>query len=152
VDAKRNESPLLTGTNFLVDWGEADPRSAGSGFAEVVFPSFSMEGSDARDAAAVASPAERTDGARSTQRLVLRRGATGSLDLYHWWDEARRTRPPRTRTVTIQLLADDRTRVALTWRFHGARPVTLTYSPLHAIEASVVMETLELAFDAVEME
>ena len=41
--------------------------------------------------------------------------------------------------------------VVLTWRFRNARPVRLSYSPLRALDGGVLMETIELAFDGVEM-
>ena len=31
-------------SNFLVDFGEGDSRSVTAGFAEVVFPTFTLEG------------------------------------------------------------------------------------------------------------
>ena len=39
----------------------------------------------------------------------------------------------------------------MTWLFRNARPLSLAYSPLNALEGSVVVETLELAFDRMEM-
>jgi hypothetical protein len=39
----------------------------------------------------------------------------------------------------------------MTWRFRNARPVSLHYSPLQAMQGGAVIETLELAFDTVEM-
>ena len=39
----------------------------------------------------------------------------------------------------------------MTWRFRNARPVSLAYSPLDALGTGVLMETIELAFDRVEM-
>lgn len=138
------------GANFLVDLGGADPRSPASGFAEVVFPPFQAGRPVSRDPVQPEAPLPSI-GAAASQRLVLRRGVTGSLDLYRWWDETRRATLPPTRTVTVQLLADDHRTVVLTWRFLGAYPVSLSYSPLRAMEADVVMESLELAFERVEM-
>ncbi len=84
--------------------------------------------------------------------LVLRRGVTGSLDLYKWWDEARRAPARATRTVTVQLLGEDHTGVVLTWRFLRAYPVSVSYSPLRTMDAGgILMESIELAFDTVEM-
>jgi hypothetical protein len=83
--------------------------------------------------------------------LVLRRGATGALDPYQWWDLARRGKAPRRRIVKVKLLADDRSTVAMTRRFSNVRPVSLSYSPLNAMAGGPLMETLELAFDDVEM-
>lgn len=137
-----------SGAHFLVAIGEGDGRSAAEGFAEVVFPPFVLrrERERAAGAAWVDAPDEP-----SANCLVLRRGVTGSLDLYRWWDEARRASAPPTRTVTIALLADDHDTVVLTWRFRRAYPVSVSYSPLRAVEGGIVMETVELAFDGVDM-
>lgn len=129
-----------TGGRFLVSIGEQDGRDAAAGFAEVVFPPFER-GDDRR---------MPPDAAGAT--LLLRRGVTGRLDLYAWWDEARREKSTPTRTVTIQLLANDQRTVVMTWRFLRAWPVTLTYSPLNAMADGVVMEEVTLAFERVEME
>ena len=76
---------------------------------------------------------------------------TGSLDLYAWWNKARRGKAPQRRSVKVELLGEDQTSVVLTWHFRNARPVSLSYSPLNALEGSIVIETLELAFDRMEM-
>jgi hypothetical protein len=39
----------------------------------------------------------------------------------------------------------------MSWRFANARPVSLHYTPLRAAESAIVIETLELAFDAMTM-
>lgn len=124
-----------TGANFLVSFGSADAHAESAGFAEVIFPTFNLE-------AEQNAPAPR---------LVLKRGVSGSLDLYSWWDKARRGKAPQRRTVKVELLAEDQRTVVLTWRFFDARPLSLAYSPLNALEGGVVIETLELAFDRMEM-
>ena len=132
-------------SNFRVDLGRGDPGAASSGFCEVVFPTFGID---------AAAPAHVTDTAAATpgtQRLILKRGVTGALDLYAWWNKARRGTAPRQRTVKVELLADDHETVVLTWRFRNARPVSLSYSPLRAMEGGIAIETIELAFDSVEM-
>lgn len=125
------------GSNFLVDLGSGDPRAEAAGFSEVVFPTFAVE---AASEGAVASP-----------HLILRRGVTGALDLYQWWSKARRGKAPQRRVLKVMLLDADRASVVWTWRFRNVRPVSLTYSPLRAMEPAVLMETLELAFDDVEL-
>jgi hypothetical protein len=52
--------------------------------------------------------------------------------------------------VTVTLLGADRAPV-MTWRFSNARPVVLAYSPLRAHEGEVLMETIEIAFDAMQL-
>ena len=135
-----------TGANFLVSFGAGDARSATAGFAEVVFPVFHAGTADA------ATPAE--DGSVATPahgHVILRRGLTGALDLYDWWHKARRGKAPLRRTLKVELLGEDQRTVVMTWRFRHVRPVSLHYSPLHAMQGGVVIETLELAFDSVEM-
>ena len=125
-------------SNFLVDLGDGDVHSVAAGFSEVVFPTFAVDAGEA-------------DEHTAAHRLILKRGAIGALNLYAWWHKARRGKAPQRRTVKVELLGDDRATVVLTWRFRNARPVSLTYSPLHASEGGLLIETLELAFDSVEM-
>ena len=126
-----------TGANFLVSLGSGDARTASAGFSEVIFPTFTTE-------------AEQS-AAAPVQSLVLKRGVSGGLDLYAWWDKARRGKAPQRRTVKVELLAEDQRTVVLTWRFFNTRPLSLAYSPLNALEGGVVIETLELAFERMEM-
>ena len=142
----RHDRPHAS-SHFLVEIGRSNARAAEAGFFEVIFPPFVAVGSGQgrRDDDVV------DDDAASGRNLVLRRGATGALDLYAWWDAARRGEAPRRRVVTVKLLADDLRSVVLTWRFRNARPVRLSYSPLRALDGGVLLETIELAFDDVEM-
>jgi hypothetical protein len=128
------------GANFRVSFGAGDARAASAGFSEVVFPTFELDPADRPADAGVRGPT-----------LFLKRGVTGNLDLYAWWNKARRGKAPQRRTVKVELLAEDFETVLLTWLFRNVRPVSLAYSPLNALEGSIVLETLELAFDRMEM-
>ena len=68
-----------TNSNFLVDLGYGDPNSFDSGFSEIIFPEFRI---DVTHPATVHSEQalDGPDNGRS-QFLILRRGATGNLDL-----------------------------------------------------------------------
>jgi phage tail-like protein len=135
--------------HFLVEIGRASGRAPEAGFSEVIFPRFVAASAERRPASAAG--ASEAAGAAREDCLVLRRGATGALDLYRWWQAAHSGDAKRGRVVTVKLLADDQATVAMTWRFRNARPVALSYSPLHALDGSVLLETIELAFDSVEM-
>ncbi len=137
-------------SNFLVDFGRGDSDSMIAGFAEVIFPNFVVDQPEGRPRPQVPRPVEQADVA-AANRLVLKRGVMGSMDLYAWWDEARKGTAPRRRTVKIQLLGEDQSTVVLTWRFDNVRPVSLSYSPLRAMESGILMETLILEFDRMEM-
>jgi hypothetical protein len=131
----RAEPRPVGNANFLVDLGLGDPEAPEAGFAEVLLPPLRSD-----EAGADATPS----------RLVLRRGVTGALDLYAWWDKSRRARKPLPREVSVTLLGPGREPV-MRWRFSNARPVSLSYSPLRASEGTVLMETIEIAFDTMQV-
>lgn len=142
----------LGSANFLVEIGAANGRAPAAGFAQVIFPAFTVEaGSSGTGVVAAPVSGAGALGQGTHRHLVLRRGATGALDLYDWWDQARQGKAPRRRVVKVKLLADDRSTVVMTWRFSNVRPVSLTYSPLDALAGAVLMETIELAFDTVAL-
>ncbi len=99
----------------------------------------------------VAADADNALGDEDSPHLVLRRGFTGAMDLHEWWMQERGPKRSRGRVVTVDLLDETNTEVAVAWRFTGCRPVALHYSPLDALESAVVTETIVLAFDDVEM-
>ena len=121
---------LPSGSNFNVDLGDG----ASIGFAEVVFPPFAVNPDT------LVPPL-----------LRLRRAATGALDVYGWWDNARRDPKGALRNVTIDLLSHDLKTSVLRWRFLKVRPVSLDYGALDANHPAIVSETLVLAFERVEM-
>src|SRR5688572_21143651 len=90
----RAEPRPVGNANFLVDLGLGDPEAPGAGFSEVVLPPLQSKTDDL-----------------SPPRLVLRRGVTGALDLYTWWEKFRRARPPQPGDVTVTLLGPGRTPV-----------------------------------------
>ena len=138
-------------SNFLVDFGRGDSGSVLAGFAEVVFPTFHAAQAQGRQPQQMVAQTVGHTEAAAANHLVLKRGATGSLDLYAWWDKARRGETPGRRTVKVQLLGEDQATVVLTWRFSNVRPLSLSYSPLNAMDGGVLMETLVLEFDRMEM-
>lgn len=82
--------------------------------------------------------------------LVVRRGYTGTLDLYEWWDAERSTRPPRGRRVVVDLL-DEAGRPVTRWQFDGCRPIALDYSELDASRSAIVTESITLSVGSVSV-
>ena len=91
------------------------------------------------------------DASAASRRVILRRGVTGSLDLYRWWDMARGDDRGEARTIRVQLMTPDLSRPVMTWSFHGARPIALSYAPLNALAPAVLIESIEVEFDHFEM-
>jgi phage tail-like protein len=139
-------------SNFLVDFGNGKVRAVTAGFSEVIFPEFVIAGDEQSAAARAEQLHADSVCSRQNNHLVLKRGVIGSLDLYDWWNKTRRGKAPKRRILKIQLLSEDHDTIVLTWRFYNVRPVTLAYSPLRANESGIVIETLELAFDRMEMQ
>ena len=134
--------------NFLVDFGDGKSQSPAGGFSEVLFPVF-----DAQPLAADAiSPVVKADAmAAPSNRVLLRRGFVGSLDLYAWWHKARSGRAPKRKTLQVKLLSEDHETVVVTWRFREVRPVSLSYTPLLANQSGILIEAVEFAFERMEM-
>jgi phage tail-like protein len=138
-------------SNFVVDFGVGNSKSETMGFAEVIFPPFNVDNSELRRDDLVAIQGIGTTNPAVDNRIILKRGFIGNLDLYNWWNKARKGKAPKRRTMKIELLSEDQTTVVLTWWFRNVCPVSLSYSPLRAIEGGIVMETVVLAFDGMEM-
>ncbi len=138
-------------SNFLVDFGDGKAESAAGGFSEVIFPVFGVD--LPADASIPAQTPSKTEAARPApdNRVVLKRGFIGSLELYAWWNKARQGRAPKRKTLQVRLLSEDHESVVAVWRFREVRPVSLSYSPLRANEGEILIETLELAFERMEM-
>lgn len=130
--------------NFRV--GIGGRGRASQGFSEVRLPRFLL-----RPDVTAGRDAGRDAGVGDSAHLVLRRGFSGGLDLYAWWDQERQSKRSRGRIVTVELLDESSHEPVVAWRFVGCRPVALEYSPLNALESSVVVETIMLSFDHVEM-
>lgn len=136
--------------NFLVDFGDGKAGSVAGGFSEVIFPVFDTGPAAAAAPAQTATKPEIAS-AEPSSRLILKRGFIGSLDLYAWWHKARDGRAPKRKTLQVKLLSEDHETVVATWRFREVRPVSLSYSPLLANEGGILIETVEFAFDRMEM-
>lgn len=127
------------------------------GFSQVVMPPFRLGGRPQPAAAVrptlrddVAGDADGDDPISPASRnLVLRRGHTGSPELYELWRAERDRERHQLREVTV-LLLDAELEPVTAWHFTGCHVVGLEYSPLDALDVGVLMETLEVSFKSVE--
>ena len=145
----RREQPYGS-FNFRVEIGSGRTALQG-GFMAVEFPALIVPGA----AAAVGGSGSGSGGggvdSAAPRWLVLRRAFSGSLDLYSWWDTTRRAKRVVGRAVLIELLDGVGGKPVLAWRFSGCRPVTLQHSPLDAQRSALLIESLSLSFDDVEL-
>ena len=135
--------------NFLVDLGTgADGPEAG--FQECSNLGMEVTVAEYRNGNDRESNPRKVTGLSRVPDVTLKRGVIGSLALYGWIGDVRNGSQD-TRTVTIQLLGEDRTPV-LTWRLLRARIVKYTAGPFNAKGNDVAMEELTLAYERLEME
>jgi phage tail-like protein len=136
--------------HFLVDLGagSAGPEAE---FCEIVIPGISVDVVEYRTGSSKESGVQKLPGLARYPDVILRRGVIGSLDLYNWINEVRNGSSNAARTVTIQLLSEDRVPV-VTWKLLRAWPVKYSGPALDAKGTDVAMEELTLAYERLEME
>lgn len=139
-------------SNFLVDLGTGDTGTVEAGFSEVRIPEGRLEAVAYRSGNEKTNEPRKLPGGLSHENLVLKRGVIGSLNLYEWWREVRDGRRDAMRTVTVQLLSEDREGPVLTWRFRNAWPVRYGFEPLSTLDCGPAVEFIELAFEGMELE
>lgn len=120
------------------------------GFAEVELPAAEIETIEYREGADRVSASRKLPGRVRYGNLVLRRGVSGRLELWRWFDATRNGQLDR-RNVTITLLDETRNAVQQ-WRFRDAWPAKFETSDLNAKGNEVVIETLELAVESIDVD
>ena len=138
--------------NFLVDLGDGNIEGSQAGFCEVHMPEAEVEIIEYRTGNARESGVTKLPGRARYGNVILKRGVIGSLNLYQWWNEVRNGNVNARRTVTIQLQNEDRTEIVMTWKLLRAWFVKYTGPSLNGKGSDVAIETLELAFERLEVE
>jgi phage tail-like protein len=130
--------------NFTVDFG----GQAVAGFSEVVLPAAFADVVEYREGGDL--HARKLPGRTHFSNLILKRGITTSNELYQWWRTVENGQAER-RDVQVTLLDEARNAVKR-WRFHNAWPARFESPALDARGNDVVIETLEIAVEGMEIE
>jgi phage tail-like protein len=138
--------------NFLVDLGTGDTESPEAGFQECSAIDMSIDVIEYRNGNDKANNVRKLPGLARSGDVTLKRGISGSLNLYKWIDQVRNGDPGARRNVVIQLQSEDHTQVVFTWKLFGAFPVKLSGGPLNAKGTDVAIEELTLAYERLEIE
>jgi len=120
-------------------------------FDEVLLPELLIEVEEFREGMDLARTPRKSPAMIRYTDLVLRRGFAGQLDLYQWWTLAASSNPTARQTVVVHLLNENRD-VVVSWRLTNAFPVRYAFSPLNALDGSLLVETLEVSCDSVALE
>lgn len=138
--------------NFLVDLGTGVTDGPQAGFEECSEIGMSVDVIEYRNGNDKENSVRKLTGLARYPDVTLKRGVIGSLDLYAWLDDVRNGDEAAYRTVTVQLLNEDHTSVAQTWKLLRARAVRHVSGPFNARRSDVAIEELTLAFERLELE
>ena len=144
--------PPCTGFNFLVDLGTGKTDGPQAGFQEVSGLGTEVAVVEYRNGNSKENNPIRLTGLGRVPDVTLRRGIIGAADLYAWLNQIRNGDQAAMRTVTIQLLTEDRSQVVMTWKLLRTRIVKHTSGPLNAKGSEVAMEEIVLAAERLEVE
>jgi phage tail-like protein len=138
----------LPSFHFQVEWG-----GARLGFTEVTGLDMQTEVIEYREGNEKSYTKSKMPGLRKFSNIVLKRGYfLGDTDFYKWarstsfFNSGQKFR----RTVTIKLL-DDEHKPVMTWRLLNAWPTKLQAGDLKAQANEVLIETLELVHEGLEI-
>ena len=148
--AVQREQPY-GGQHFLVDLGDGVMEGPDAAFWAVSGLETWIEAPKYRTGNDRDSSPANLGGLARIGEVTLRRGIIGSLRLHQWFEQLRRGDQGAVRTVTIILLAEDRTPV-LTWKLIRARPVRHKWGPFDAAGNEVAMEELAITCEGLEIE
>ncbi|MCI0394370.1 MAG: phage tail protein [Chloroflexi bacterium] len=137
--------------NFLVDLGTGDTESPQAGFQEVSGLGMEITIAEYRNGNEKDNAARKITGTYKVPDVTLKRGVIGALDLYEWLDQVRSGSQNALRTITIQLLSEDRTTTAMVWKLTNARPMKYTGPALNGKGTDVAVEELVLACERIEL-
>lgn len=138
--------------NFLVDLGTGETDGPRAGFRECSQIGMSVDVIEYRNGNDKANNVRKLTGLTHVSDVTLRRGIIGSLDLYDWLDQVRNGDQSAVRTVTVQLISEDRTAIVQAWRLFGARIVKHVSGPFDAQCSDVAIEELTLAYERLALE
>ena len=138
--------------NFTVDLGFGDAESVLAGFAECSPIGMSVDVVEYRNGNDRVNEVRKLTGLARYPDVTLKRGIIGSLDLYNWLNDIRNGNHNAYRTVTINVLSEDRASVVQSWKLLRARIVKHVSGPFNARCSDVAIEELTLAYERLELE
>jgi len=121
-----------------------------AGFSEVGQLSSSVDVIEYREGSDKTAAARKFPGLRKTGEVVLRRGITGSNELYAWFATINGGQVEK-RDVAISLLNEAHEPV-MRWLLTDAWPRSYVAGPFNAMGSTVAIEQLVLVFDSLQLQ
>jgi phage tail-like protein len=142
---QRRDDPYLN-FNFRV---EIDGIAV-AGFSEAELPEGRIEVVAYREGADKTSAARLLPGRVEHGPVVLRRGFTGDPALFQWWSDAASGNVERHNVLVV--LQDEQCNDVARWQLRRAWPAKWEGPALRGLGNEVVIETLVLAHEGIELE
>ena len=137
--------------NFLVDLGTGDTNNVQAGFQEVSGLGLEITVAEYRNGNERDNAPRKITGMYKVPDITLKRGVIGALDLYTWLNDVRNGSQDALRTVTIQLLSEDRATVAMEWKLTNARITKYTGPSLNGKGTDVAVEEITVACERIDL-
>ncbi|RZL85264.1 MAG: phage tail protein [Rhodococcus sp. (in: high G+C Gram-positive bacteria)] len=138
--------------NFIVDIGGPAADTPSGGFQEVSGLGMEITVAEYRAGNKKDNAPDKVSAGYKVSDVTLKRGVMGDDALYSWLDAVRTGKYDAPRTVTIELLSEDRQSSASVWKLVGARPMKYTGPTLTGTGTDVAVEELVLACEGISME
>ena len=135
----------ISSSKFTVDFG-GDTIN----FQDVILPESEIEIIEYRDGSDVLSSVRKYPGLTKYSNLILKRGMTKSKELYEWFKQTKQGRIER-RDITVSILNEEHEPVAV-WKMQNCWPTKYSGSALKAKDSGIMIETLEIATEDVDVE
>ena len=134
----------MQNSKFIVNLGEGS-----IGFQEVIIPDSEVGTIEYRDGSDVLPNVRKMPGLVKYSNLVLKRGIINSV-LYDWFKQTKQGKTER-RDITVSLLNEDKEPV-VTWKMKNCWPTKYSGPTLNSTANEVVIETLEIAVENLDIE
>ena len=119
-------------------------------FQEVILPDSEIEVIEYRDGSDVLSSVRKYPGLTKYSNLILKRGMTKSKELYEWFKQTKQGRLER-RDITVSILNEENEPFAV-WKMKNCWPTKYSGSALKAKDSGIMIETVEIATEDVDVE
>lgn len=137
--------------NFLVDITDVnDAQQDSGGFQEVSGLGVEITAAEYRNGNYSFNNVTKVMGLSKVPDITLKRGVIGNLALFEWIKAVQDGKQEQLKTVTVTLLAEDRTVQAQVWQLANARPLKYTGPTLSGAGGEVAVEELVLACERIE--
>jgi phage tail-like protein len=135
--------------NFTVDLG----TGIVGGFQEISGIGLEIATTEYRNGNDPFNHVRKLGGLNKASDVTLKRGIFGTTELYQWLNQIRNGDVGQVReSVTIRLMAEDHTTVAMTWSLKKARIGKYTSGPMNAKGNDVAMEEIVMPCERIEIE